>query len=206
APTPLLCAASLAVALRFRPEETLFLEGWQAFVADHHLLRGGLSAARCVEQASRTLWIERGRTEIHETPEDAAPTSWDLARVRRRLERNLVQTGLLLRRARCLCLLADADVAFRERGRDGARALRVSRGEIVERRELDGVEDVRTSPARRPCGLRERQRLFDARAYDRLRVLLTELQRVREEGGEVALRVGRHYLAGERLNNLLRTV
>jgi len=49
----------------------------------------------------------------------------------------------------------------------------------------------------------ERQACFDAAAYDRLRVLGTELRRVQAEGGEAALRVGAHVFAGERLAALM---
>ena len=58
------------------------------------------------------------------------PADWDLARVRRRLERTLTQTGLLVRRTRLLCLLADATVAFRERAMPAARALVIGAGDI----------------------------------------------------------------------------
>jgi DNA polymerase-3 subunit epsilon len=204
APSPGLCAAALAVPARWRPEDALFLEGWQAFVADH-LPESDAPAARRIERAARALWLERGRKEVHESPEDAEPL-WDLARVRRRLERGLVQTGLLQRRARCLRLLADADVAYQERGMSRARLLVVSRGEIVEQRDLDCVAALRALPVRAALPPSQRRAVFDAASYDRLRVLLTELLRVREDGGAVALRIGAHGLPEERCGALLRLV
>src|SRR5262249_44635321 len=143
-----------------------------------------------------------------DAPAEGAPDTWDLARVRRRLERGLVQAGLLARRARWLCLLADATVAFREpeRKHDGARCLVVSSAEIVERCELSTVSDLMGLPARFPRARRERQLSFDAAAYDRLRTLSTELSRVHGEGGDVAVRIGLHRLAGECLAKVLRLV
>jgi hypothetical protein len=205
APTPALCAAALAVPPRWRPDEALFLEGWQAFLTDH-LPASDAPVARRVEAASRALWLERGRREVHESPEDEGAPLWDLARVRRRLERNLVQTGLLLRRARCLRLLADSEVAYQERGMSAARLLVVARAEIAERRDLDAVSALGTLPVRPPASAGPARALFDAVSYDRLRVLLTELQRVREDGGAIAVRRGTHTLPEERLAVLLRAV
>jgi hypothetical protein len=52
----------------------------------------------------------------------------------------------------------------------------------------------------------ERLALFDAAAYDRLRVLATELRRVHDEAGELTLRFGAHVFAGERLTKLISAV
>lgn len=199
--TPGLCALALAVPTQFLPEPALFLEGYAAF-ANEHLQRSEPTVARRLAAASRALWIARGRNEIESSLDDTSPELWDLARVRRRLERALVQTGLLMRRARLLRLLAEADVVYRERDMTAARALLFARGEIVERRDLASVAEIATLP-KRP---RARDTCFDAAAYDRLRVLLTELMRVQHEDGELALRFGAHAFTGERLANLLRAV
>lgn len=196
-------AAALGVPAVFLPDAALFLEGWRAFSAEH-FARAEPDGRRRVLDASLALWLARGRTEIESSPEDSAPDAWDLARVRRRLERSLVQTGLLVRRARFLCLLADATVAFRERGR--ARCLTVSRGDVVARSDVDDVAAIVRVPDRRPPSLDERRRAFDASAYDRLRVLLTELRRVLDENGEVALRLGSHTFGPDRAARLMRGV
>ncbi|HEX6277437.1 MAG TPA: GIY-YIG nuclease family protein [Polyangiaceae bacterium] len=205
-PAPGLRATALAVPAVFTPEEALFREGWNAFVAEHVPGSAESPSARLLA-ASRALFLARGRAEPDPGPEDRAPDEWDLARVRRRLERNLVQTGLLLRRARFLCLLVDANVAFREPERTSVRALTIAHGQIVDRRELATVLDVASLRASRPRPLLERKRAFDsAAAYDRLRTLLTELRRVRAEGGEIALAVGGHLFAGERLAEATRDI
>jgi hypothetical protein len=192
------------VPVVFAPDGELFGEGFRAFVAEH--LKDGATACERLLAASRALWLARGRTELDASPEDRAPDEWDLARVRRRLERNLVQTGLLLRRARFLCLLVDSSVAFREREQGVTRGLVVSGGEIVERNELTSVHDVARLGLARPRSFAERQRAFDGAVYDRLRTLLTELQRIRDERGEIALSVGAHVCAGERLSDWMKTV
>ncbi|HKU43447.1 MAG TPA: GIY-YIG nuclease family protein [Polyangiales bacterium] len=205
-PTALLRAIALAVPTAFLPDDALFQEGWQIFAAEH-LDRPERSAARRVDCAARALWLARGRKELESTlQQDAPPHLWDVTRVRRRLERGLVQPGLLMRRARWLGLLSSADVAYREASMPGARGLIVERGEIRERVDLPELAALAALPVRRWPRKQARQQVFDASVYDRLRVLATELQRVREEGGEVALRFGRRVLAGPRLHGLMGLV
>ncbi len=202
-PSPGLRAAALAVPVAYLPEPSLFWEGWEGFVRDH--LRGAEgSAVRVVDRAARKLWWERGRVEL-EAPEETAEL-WDLARVRRRLERHLIQGGLLMRRARWLRLLAEVDVAFRERDMERPRALRFAGGALVEVRELASLADLTELAVRRFPSRRARQAAFDAAAYDRVRVLSTELARVQAEGGEIALRFGSHVFTGAALGRLMATV
>jgi hypothetical protein len=193
---------ALSVPAAFLPDEELLREGWRAF-SGAHLERGESTARRRLTSASLALWLERGRSEPEAVGDDPAPTAWDLARVQRRLERNLVQTGLLVRRARILRLLADATVAFREVGSERARELVVAGARIVERRDLDVVEARPRSKERLARNPRE---AFDAAGYDRMRVLLTELHRVRSAGGSVALQIGKHSFVAERLDRLMRGV
>jgi DNA polymerase III subunit epsilon len=204
APSPGLRAAALSVPVPFLPDEALFLEGWRGFSAER-LATADPDVGRRVEKASLALWLERGRDE-GEAPEASALNVWDVARVRRRLDRSLVQSGLLLRRARFLCLLAGSTVAFREPASDTARCISVSHGELGDRCGLPNVTAVADLPMREPGRYVERRRCFDAAIYDRLRVLLTELRRILDEGGDVALRVGRRTFAGERLAALMRAI
>jgi hypothetical protein len=203
APTSRLQAIALAVPAHFVPGEPLFSEGFREFSMQ---LPPGFEPQRRVAQAALALWLERGRSEVDESSEDLPPDGWDLPRVKRRLDRNLIQAGLLVRRARWLCLLADADVAFREPRMAAARALVVAQGDFVARHDLAEIHDLATLPVRRVSPLRTRQAAFDAARYDRMRVLATELARVHGEGSQVAVRIGAHLLVGERLARLLRTI
>jgi hypothetical protein len=196
-------AEALAVPAALLPDDALFADGWRIFSIEH-LSSTERDVARCVQKASLALWLARGRAEIESNAEDASPREWDLARVRRRLERSLVQTGLLVRRARFLVFLVDSVVAFREPASRAARYLELSRGDVVARGDVDGVSEIVRAPAKRRRSFRERQCAFDAATYDRLRVLLTELLRVLDEGGDVGIRVGSHSFVGERLRKIVR--
>jgi hypothetical protein len=87
-----------------------------------------------------------------------------------------------------------------------ARAIVVERGEFRAYRDVDEVAAIRGLPVRRMRPLRDRQLAFDAAAYDRLRVLATELRRVLDESGEVAIRFGAHVFEGSRLLQLMSAV
>jgi hypothetical protein len=195
---------ALSVPVALLPDDALFQQGYRAFAAEL-LARPEPSATRRVAAAARALWIARGRSEVEAASEDAAPDHWDLARVRRRLERGLVQSGLLVRRASWLRLLTHADVAYRERGMSHARALQFSHGRILAQHDLTQLAALAELADRRPSASQVHA-CFDAATYDRLRVLATELARVQHEGGEVALRFGAHLFAGERLVKLLCAV
>ena len=212
-PTRALSAAALAVPSVFAPERALFDEGFAIFRAEHLAERAGddrnQTAGQRLAATARALWLLRGRANAEPERDDADPSEWDLARVRRRLTRSLVQTGLLARRARFLPLLAHAIVAFREREMSGARALVIAAGAIHDRCDLANVAEIAGMtrfPDAPPHAPRDRQTCFDAAVYDRMRILLTELQRVRSEGGDVALRIGHHVFAPERVARLMRGI
>jgi hypothetical protein len=82
----------------------------------------------------------------------------------------------------------------------------IAAGAIRERHDIEGVTTIAGWPARAPRGRHERQACFDAAVYDRLRVLVTELRRVQDQGGETALRIGARSLAPDRLARLMLTI
>jgi DNA polymerase-3 subunit epsilon len=155
-PTADLRAAAVGAPSAFAPDREMFEEAWNAFAPRIPLLVAG--------QALHGL-REEERTEDRDD-------LWTVERIRRHLARTLAGESLLVRRARLLCLLADARVTFCENGRQR----RLGEGPL------------------RPRSRRERQQTFDAKGYDRLRVLATELRRLQLEGGFVEIRAGGHKL------------
>jgi hypothetical protein len=127
--------------------------------------------------------------------------AWTPERVRAHLESLVCQAARLLRRARWLAWLSESALAWPAGGR--RRRLVVSRGRVVESDWIDGA-DAPPPPrdARRP--LAERRRDLDLAAYDRLRVLTTEL-RPHAAGAVVRLGLGAP-LAGAALGRVLDRV
>jgi hypothetical protein len=82
----------------------------------------------------------------------------------------------------------------------------ISGGSIQERAELPDVATIASWPARPSRSSHDRRACFDASVYDRLRVLTTELNRVRDEGGQVSLRIGHHLFPPDRVTRLMATI
>lgn len=180
------------------PDEASFAGGWARFAALHQVDAGG-PLVRRLDELGRALWTVARERGLDEAPEDA-PDGWDDDRVRRHLERAVLQGTQMLRRARWLTLLAWSRLDVREAGHGAWRTitLRAGRVEAIDDGPLLG------SAGPRP-GRRQRQAL-DAAAYDRLRVITTELKRVVAEGGDGVLHVGRRTIAGTRLADLLHWI
>ena len=76
----------------------------------------------------------------------------------------------------------------------------------MARAPLSDLNALHTLPLRAALSRQERMRCFDAASYDRMRVLATECSRVQQEGGELALRIGKHVFGGARMTRLLQGV
>jgi hypothetical protein len=185
--TPERMAIATGVPRPFAPDARSFAEGLASFRGAHRA-----STMRALLRASRGVRIDED-----EAADDAPPSGWDPARVRRRLDRSLAGAGRIVRRARWLCILADAVVVFREADDIRRRVLLIREGEI-------DATDVEPDAVPRPRAWRSRQRGFDRARYDRLRVLATELARVHAEGGDVALRIGARRIDGDRIARVFR--
>ncbi len=198
--TDTLRAHAVGVPPAFAPHGALFDEVWPGFVAFHRLrdTRRGVPWPSMM-RAARALFRARGGPDVDD---DAPPGGWDPGGVRRHLDRNLLRGGHLVRRARWLCVFCNCSIAFREAG-DGAphRLLVVARGEIALQRGWDAQSPL---PAPVRLSWSERQGSFDAIKYDRIRVLVTELERVHHEGGFVAVRLPEAELRGDRVARVLR--
>jgi DNA polymerase-3 subunit epsilon len=190
-------AAAVGVPPPFAPEARLFLRAWADFRI-RHLGAGATNVWHALLRAARRLALE-GVADGEDSPPEGE--AWDLDRVRRHLDRGLLRGGHLVRRARWLVLLSEASLAFRER--DGAqfRLLVLERGQIVEQRDL--VDPLALPTRGAPPPWRVRQAAIDAAGYDRLRVLATELARVRAEGGSVVVRIGARRLAEPGVGGLI---
>jgi hypothetical protein len=199
--------SALGIPVGHRLHEENVALGFDWFVRTHAArLPPQVEPTRALWSLAAALWRERGELPPNQDNEDDAP--WQPARVIVELERMLMVSLQLLRRARWLCLLSEASVAWRASRVAGAgwRQLVLERGVIVERGYLDEPLPVAAPGSSR--SVQERRACFDVTVYDRLRTLSTELKRVlAEPDGEAVVRLGaRAPIGSERLASLLAKV
>ena len=110
--------------------------------------------------------------------------------VARGIEKIIMRSALLIRRARWLCLLSESSLAWEPRGSDGRQKTVVlfEDGAVCYRDEQDAIIEPPLSPgyAKR---MAQRRKTFDLTTYDRLRVVTTELRRLISEGRNVEMRL-----------------
>lgn len=203
-PSRPLLARAIAVSERWAPDPVVFMAGFTDF-ARRHLEGHALptpQARRAVLRAAKTLVaLSRQSSKASDLPEPeeedvAARLAWDPERVARHLERALAQAYQLLRRAYWLRLLHDCGVIYTEPGSERSRRLLLRSGDIVDASDHPPEQPV--SPAPR-TDFRREHAVFDRAKYDRLRVLGSELKRVRRDGGSVAVYVAPQRRLGERI-------
>lgn len=189
---------SIGVPPAFAPDEATFAAGWAAFEERYITPTRSRTAWGRWMKASKTLLRLLGEGALEEGTGEGG---WDPDRVRRHLERSLASGGQLLRRARFLCLVSDAVVAYREPGAASWRLLAFRAGELASATDLADPTQLPLPERRRPW--LEKMQGFDGARYDRMRVLTTELKRVLAEGGEVKLRLDERRVLDTRAVRLL---
>lgn len=186
-------AAIAGVPAAFGPDAALFAEVFSTVTREHRLVSSPRSTLVRRSLIAAALRIDpRLFSEDEEATSGEEVATWDAPRLRRHIERTLFVEVMLIKRASLLALLTDAHVAFREDGTTVVRHLVLAEGSISERYDSLSTKpkDHPLHPPRRDARLTG----FDRRRYDRLRVLVTELRRVMDEGGDVAIHVGAHTL------------
>ncbi len=158
-------------------------------------LGGGLWRQRLEELESAPDEPEAGSGADTEDPlEEEEEPLWTPERVAGLLEGIVRRAAFQTRRAQWFCLLSESILIWEEPGGPVAPArslvFRGGRPEEKGSRVLeDGGEWI---PAGNIVPLLERQKSFDRAAYDRMRVLTTELKRLVKESERVEVRVGCH--------------
>jgi DNA polymerase-3 subunit epsilon len=203
-------ARAVGVEPAWAPTPACFAEGLARLAP---ALSPGAGAHEVLRFGAR-LWAKR-RAAIEE-PEAEADTgpeneprrrpAWDAERVTIALEETVLRAAHAVRRARWLVRLSEGTLAWTEPGRDGRRRLVVERGAITARGDVQSGAPVPVPPGFARTAA-ERRRSFDVAAFDRLRVLTTELRSLADGAGDVELRLGPFAkLSRKRLRAVLRWV
>jgi DNA polymerase-3 subunit epsilon len=210
-------ALALGMPPSLVPEARVFHDGFSLFRELHPALCSEARPAVRLMRLGRELWdemlarpeTEKPNREEEEGDEDGGGEetglTWTPDAVGRVLESSIRNASHAVRRGRWFCILSQASLAWeREGGGSGQMNLIVFRDAGVWKRGVIGPGERIPSPPGFRKRHRERLGSFDLSAYDRMRVVTTEMRRILAEGRRVALRLGPGALLdGEQLARLL---
>ncbi len=206
----------LAMPQRYCPDHACMLLGLDRFRDIYDELLHGPRILYGLLKVGRLSWIDKMNRHAVEMPGDDQPPpetkpepfSWTPDAVAKSMTANLRHCSFLIRRARWLAILSESAVAWqvRDSRADQFNVMIINEGKIVKRgfshrqHPLPVPPGVDTPLMRRRCNL-------DLPAYDRLRVLTTELRRLLSEKRPVCIRLNRRvYLYEEQLGRLMQWI
>jgi DNA polymerase-3 subunit epsilon len=184
---------------RWRPDAATFGAGYARLCAVHAELAGlkactttarqGLGAHDRLLRLGTRLWRDGRRDGEGDEDAGRGSTVWTPELVQVSLEWLALRPALARRRAIWLTRLFDSSVVWREPGDRCARLIVIAEGEVAVSAAVDAHAPPPIPPGfRRPVAAR--REAFTVAAFDRLRVLTTELKRLIAAGAPVTLRLG----------------
>ena len=200
-------ARAVGVEPAWAPGPTCFAAGLELFVHAH----GPAGTTRFLLQLGARLWARRRTATGPDGTEEPKPETprgraWDAERVKEALEETVVRAAHAVRRGRWLVRLSECSLAWAEPEAQRRRLLVVHGGAVAARADLEPETAVPVPPGHART-VAERRAAFDVAAFDRLRVLTTELRGLAVGAGSVELRLGPHArLSRRRLQAVLRWV
>jgi DNA polymerase-3 subunit epsilon len=197
----------LAFPPEYAPEIDCMREGSKVFRENYGSRLGQQSALRFLTALGALLWRERLETAAlaemvaekendngdvdTEQKESAKEHIWTPEAVARSIEKMVLHSAHLIRRARWFCLLSESSLAWSSADhRDNFKRLVVfENGSVFKQNNVKTGEETPIPPG---CAksFRARQKNINLITYDRLRVVTTELRRLLSEGRDVELRLG----------------
>ncbi len=220
------CERILCVPPGQGPDVACFGLGAEIFRRQHHGLFRERGTLQAVSMLGTLLWrthlaeMERRREEQSALPDadgtrepdeddDAEADSawvWTADAVAHGLEGAILSAVLGIRRSRWYCMLSEAVLVWSHPNggsSTGRQMLVLDAAGVVCTRRL-GAGDPVDPPTGKPKPWRARQAAFDIAAYDRMRVLTTELRRLLTEDRSMSLYLGsRVCLDQQRLQRIL---
>ena len=202
-----IASAILALPPDYTPGIDCFRKGFEMFREKYNGRLAHQSALRVLTALGAQLWRERLETAalaemVSEKENDKDDTDteqkksdkehiWTSEAVARSIEKMVLHSAHLIRRARWFCLLSESSLAWSSADhRNNYKILVVfENGSVLER---DNVKTGEKAPIPPGCGksFRNRQQNINLITYDRLRVVTTELRRLVSEGRDIELRLG----------------
>lgn len=204
-PSLALRARALGIEPAWAPGREEFAAGLAAFVAAH----GTVTEPRALLRLGARLWTERHEARATDEGDGVVPLpppAWSAERVRHGLEETVARAAHGVRRARWLVRISECALSWGPPGARTRRLLVIERARVAASGFLEPGSAVPVPPGH-ARSVAERRSAFDVAAYDRLRVLTTELRGLVHGEGPLELRLGRHArLSRRRLRVVLRGV
>jgi DNA polymerase III subunit epsilon len=194
-------AKALGIPSEYAPDRECFQKGFDLFRQTHSVIFGtSLSGGLFVlgMRFWKRLREERGVTSDFgdepdaegESTESAALSELTPERVSGSIEKVILRGAWLIRRAKWFCLLSESVLSWEERwdGKMENKILSIERGTLVKSLTRISGKEIPKPPGYRKS-FRERRKSFDVPAYDRMRVITTELRRLVAKGGSIRIRL-----------------
>ena len=166
-----------AEALFFEPVATeMVLNAWQAVMDQYQVPHGARDDLR--------RWLRIGfkilDLEFPDEPDTDDEVGWTQAKVERSIQKIFRRSARTLLRSRWMCRIMDSSITFFPKQREKGRCLQFESGRIIEAYDIETANPA--FPAHWQKSYRERQQDMDLPTYDRLRVLLTEIGILAQDG------------------------
>lgn len=213
----------LHISPEYAPDKPCFKQGLESFTSEyvmgtrlpvhlgHILMWGTLFWKEKLVEKEQALQKESEQGEdmtlVDEDQEENEP-GWTPDRVFRALKRQVRLGSFQMRRARWFCRLSESTITWANASDQGNKkhVLVIENGIPLFGK---GERQLRGSffPAGHKKTLYERQKNFDIAAYDRMRIVTTEIRRIIQEGRDIALCLHPGiFLGNTQLNKILQWV
>ena len=197
-------AALLGLTPEYAPDPDCLLQGLEIFREDHHALLKNQSPLRFLTGLGAIFWrlklaaAEEAAGEekklndsvgdddqLEDTGEEYV---WTPEAVARSVERLVMHSAHLVRRARWFCLLSESTLTWEKAEKTDrlANLIVLESGSVTHRGFLKRADEI-PAPPRFDRPFHSRQSQLSLTTYDRLRVLTTELRRLISEGRRIEL-------------------
>ena len=216
--------AVLALPAAYAPDSICMRQGFEIFRQHHYRRPANQSALRFLTSLGARLWQDKlaaaalaetineasGSTDVEDAPPNDPEKEfvWTPQAVADSIERMVMQSAYLIRRARWFCLLSESTLAWTAADRSPAHKIMIvfEKGQVTKRRELIAAGET-VAPPGYARSFHERQKNIELKTYDRLRVVTTEVRRIISEGRDIELRLGpKSTLKRQQLIKVLRWV
>jgi DNA polymerase-3 subunit epsilon len=193
--------AILNLPEKYAPEADCLSEGFAVFCQTHRDQFNHSNPLRMLTKLGRKLWHETlvhiESKEENQEEDTENQLNWTPQKVAKAIENCVMRSALLIRRSRWLCLLSEASLAWEARHSvdHQKNLLLFENGDIMQRMKLC-VDKQTPVPRGYAKGFQTRQKQFNLKTYERLRVVTTELRRIGSEGRAIELRLGPRAILG----------